>query len=300
LSQELSPPVLHHSDLIQALEWLARQMDSQFGLQVALEADRKQRFDKSALKVFLFRAVQELLFNVVKHAGVKSASLVLAESADNMVITVSDEGHGFNVETLASYSESTGFGLLSLKERSRHIGCHLCIESAPEQGCRVTLAVPHDLFAEASTGEIATEFDPHANIRSDLKAPEGSAGIRVLIADDHTVMRKGLIKLIAAHSHIHVVGEAADGKEAIEMARRLNPDVLVMDVSMPEMDGVEAAGKIRSELPGLRIVGLSMFEDEHVALAMQQAGAEAFVSKTASSEELLKAIYGVEGDKASS
>jgi DNA-binding NarL/FixJ family response regulator len=109
-------------------------------------------------------------------------------------------------------------------------------------------------------------------------------------------MRKGLIQLIAGHSDINVVAEASNGKEALEKALELNPDVVVLDVSMPEMDGVEAAGRIKSELPAVRIVGLSMFEDEHIGEAMRAAGASTFVSKTASSAELLRAIYGLDDE----
>ncbi len=298
LSHELSPPVLHHTGLISALKWLVQQMESQFGLQVALEAAGvEQRFDKSALKVFLFRAVQEFLFNTVKHSGVKSARVVLAESGKDMTIRVSDEGRGFDPEAVASHNAVTGYGLLSLKERSRHIGCRLEIESAPGQGCRVTLSIPRDLFSEEAPVKVQSGPARPDAITPDRKSPDGSGNLRVLIADDHNVMRKGLIQLIAGHPEIQVVGEAADGREAVEKALELNPDVVVLDVSMPEMDGVEAAGRIRAELPAVRIVGLSMLEDEQIAQAMRKAGANAFVSKTASAAELLKAIYGLEGVK---
>jgi DNA-binding NarL/FixJ family response regulator len=116
--------------------------------------------------------------------------------------------------------------------------------------------------------------------------------IRVLLADDHKVMRQGLIKLIANQPGLSIVGEAANGREAVELARNLQPNVVIMDVSMPEMDGIEASRRLKAELPKVRIIGLSMFEDEQTAHRMYAAGAEAFVAKTASSAELLKAIYG--------
>jgi len=106
------------------------------------------------------------------------------------------------------------------------------------------------------------------------------------------VMRQGLIRLIEGQPDIEVVGEAANGRQAIDRARQLHPDVVVMDISMPVMDGVEATRLMKSEFPDIRVIGLSMFEDEHIARTMHEAGAEAFVSKTASSAELLKAIYG--------
>ena len=114
----------------------------------------------------------------------------------------------------------------------------------------------------------------------------------MLFVDDHKVMRQGLIRLIGTQPGIIVAGEASNGKKAIERVRQLKPDVVVMDVSMPEMDGIEATRHIKAQWPKVRVIGLSMVEDEHITKTMIDAGAEAFVSKTASSTELLKAIYG--------
>ena len=118
--------------------------------------------------------------------------------------------------------------------------------------------------------------------------------VRVLIADDHKVMRQGLIRIIDGKPDISVVGQAVNGREALELTRQLRPDVVVMDVSMPEMDGVEATRRIKADFPEVRVIGLSMFDDEHSSKAMREAGAESFVSKSASSSELLKSIYGME------
>ena len=142
LSHELSPAVLHHSSLVAAIEWLSGQMKKQFGLEVQLESDGAQQFENVPMKVFLFRAVQELLFNVVKHAGVKSACVILSGSGNALAITVSDQGRGFNPDILDACTETTGFGLLSLRERARYIGGDLMIESAPGRGSRFTLTVP--------------------------------------------------------------------------------------------------------------------------------------------------------------
>jgi len=291
LSHELSPPVLHHSDLIAALNGLARQMNEQFGLQVELQADAKQYFESAPLKLFVFRAVQELLFNVVKHADVGSARIALSGSDGRLDITVSDRGRGLDPEMLDSATAPAGFGLLALRERARHIGGDLVIQSAPGQGSRFTLTIPLnapkvDETQQPSPGRIPiTPAEP-----THTDPPEG---VRVLFADDHQVMRNGLIQLMAGQPNIQVVGGAADGLEALEQARRLKPDVVVMDVSMPKMDGIEATRRIKAELPEVRVIALSMHQDEHIARTMCDAGAEAFVCKTASSADLLKAIYGI-------
>jgi PAS domain S-box-containing protein len=286
LSHELSPAVLHHSGLIPALAWLGGQFKDKFGLQVQLESDTAEQFEDSPLKPFLFRAVRELLFNVIKHAGVKCARVNLSASDGRLCIAVSDKGLGFDPEVLDFHDETTGFGLMSIRERARYAGGDLVIESRPEKGSRFTLTVPV---------RMAGPDDPQRRAADRLAQyrPEGdAAGIRVLFVDDHHVMRQGLINLMKALPGIQVAGEAANGREAIERVRQLKPDLVLMDISMPEMDGIEATRRIKAELPTVRIVGLSVHEDDPLAEAMRAAGAEALVSKTAPSSLLLRTIFG--------
>jgi CheY-like chemotaxis protein len=286
----LSPAVLHHSGLIAAIKWLGGQLQGKFGLQVRLESDSARLFEDSPLKAFLFRAVQELLFNVIKHAGVKSAHVVLSASDSNLAVAVSDRGLGFNPNLLDSQSETTGFGLMSIRERARYVGGELVIESRPKQGSRLTLTVPACLTEAYDQQRRATDREPTAP--SEDPVPDGAGRIRVLIVDDHPLMREGLIKLMKTQAGILVIGEAANGREAIERGRQLRPDLVLMDVSMPEMDGIEATRRLKAEQPMVRVVGLSVHEDEHLARAMREAGAETFISKTASFSQLLEAIYG--------
>jgi PAS domain S-box-containing protein len=293
LSHELSPAVLYHADLSAALTWLADQMNEQFGLKVHLEGAAGQSIESMPLKVFVFRAVQELLFNVVKHSGVNSAQVTPSGSEGSIIIAITDQGRGFDPAILKSLTTKVGLGLLSIRERASYIGGSLEIKSAPGQGTCFTLTIPTGVTGSAGDlppVDVPAEHQPtrDAAKTKTIRTP----GVRVLFADDHKVMRQGLIRLMASLPDIQVVGEAANGLEAIELARQLKPDVVVMDISMPEMDGVEATRIIKSELPGVRVIGLSMFEDKQGAVSMLNAGAQAFVSKAASASELLKAIYG--------
>jgi PAS domain S-box-containing protein len=290
LSHELSPAVLHQSGLVAGLKWLARQMDEQFGMKIDLEIAEDLQVDNSPLKIFLFRAVQELVFNIVKHAGVRSGRVVLSGANSSLKVTVSDRGKGFDLDVIENSTGKIGFGLLTIRERASHIGGRLEIESALGHGSSFHLTLPvRPCFPERQPTAAQLDFQPLKGKKS-ITAATGA--IRILFVDDHKVMRQGLIQLISNQADIQVVGEAANGKEAIEKTRQLRPDVIVMDVSMPVMDGIEATRHIKAEMPHVRIIGLSMFEDEHVSVAMHRVGAEAFVSKTASTAELLKAIYG--------
>ncbi|MDX9788586.1 MAG: response regulator [Desulfobacterales bacterium] len=291
LSHELSPAVLYHSGLIDALKWLAEQMKKQFGLRVYLEAAAGQTVESMPIKIFMFRAIQELLFNVVKHAHVKSARIVISGSTDNVIAIVSDQGRGFDSNVLEPSTPVVGLGLLSIKERASYIGGSLVIESEPGRGSRFILALPLGVSKIDSMSPFDLKTEPPPD--TPVKDPEiaGVKGISVLFADDHLVIRQGLIRLITGRPGIILAGEATTGYEAVDLARRLRPDVVLMDISMPEMDGIEATHRIKAELPQIRVIGLSMYEDEQISRAILEAGAEAFLNKAASASDLLKAIY---------
>jgi PAS domain S-box-containing protein len=290
LSHELSPPVLQHSDLMPAIQWLVQHAKDQFALEVELAGDPIDLHENAPLKVFVFRAVQQLLLNVAKHAGVKKARIELSAYQTHFTLVVFDDGKGFDPSDLKTEEKTRrlGLGLLSLRERANYIGGAFVIESAPGQGARFTLKLPFGTIAEEPPAK--REALP-ADSPADQKE-NAVKKMRVLFVDDHQLMRKSLVRLAAAQSDIEIAGEAASGPEAIAFAQRLQPDVVVMDVSMPGMDGIAATRLIKAERPEVRIIGLSMFEDEQVGAAMMQAGAEAVVSKTAPPGELLQAIQG--------
>ena len=132
---------------------------------------------------------------------------------------------------------------------------------------------------QSENGNIGTNFAPGTKTR-------------VIFADDHKIFRQALVGLIEGKADIHLVGEASNGEEAVDLARKFNPDVIVMDISMPRMNGVEATRQIKTELPSVRVVVLSMYQDKQIARIMIEAGAEAFLTKSVSSAELLQAIRG--------
>lgn len=119
--------------------------------------------------------------------------------------------------------------------------------------------------------------------------------LRVLLADDHEVVRTGLRSLIDGTPGMQVVGEARDGAEACRRAAELRPDVVVMDVSMPVLDGVEATERLSAEQPGVRVVALTMHEDRGHLARLLQAGAAGYVLKRAAANELVRAIEVVAG-----
>ncbi len=117
--------------------------------------------------------------------------------------------------------------------------------------------------------------------------------IHVVLADDHAVVRKGIRNFLEEDSDIQVVAEAADGAEAVALAAQHRPDVVVLDIQMPRMNGIEATRRIKAELPQVKVLILSAYDDDPYIFALLQAGASGYVLKTAESSELVRAVKAV-------
>jgi DNA-binding NarL/FixJ family response regulator len=114
--------------------------------------------------------------------------------------------------------------------------------------------------------------------------------LQVLLADDHKMVREGLRLLIDSQPDMHVVGEAANGREVLVQARELKPDVIVMDLSMPELNGLQATERLRSEAPEIKVVAITANEDESYLRQLAKVGAAGYVLKRSAGDELVKAI----------
>lgn len=289
LTADLSPPVLYDGGLVAGLRWLAGRMQEKHGLIIDVQADAQDEPQDQELQIFLYQAVREMLFNVVKHAGVNQARVSLRRHDSQVTVQVQDPGRGFNTATAHQTTSSSGFGILSLRERVKLMGGRLDITSAPGKGTCVTLEVDEHRTTLAPTGNVAAPA--RATQDEEPLAPHRSKGeIRVLLADDHKVLREGLAQLLQGEQDLHVVGQASDGLEAVELAGRLRPDVVIMDISMPRMDGIDATRAITTQNPAIRVIGLSMHEAGAMEAKMRSAGAVAYLRKDGPSNALVAAI----------
>jgi len=117
--------------------------------------------------------------------------------------------------------------------------------------------------------------------------------IRILLADDHAVVRQGFRMILSAHPDLEIVGEAGNGREAVELAAALRPDVVVMDVAMPELNGIEAARRLTAENPHTRVVALSMHKDSVYVREILRAGARGYLLKDSVADDLVAAVRAV-------
>jgi PAS domain S-box-containing protein len=299
LMHDLSPTVLHEFGLGAALVWLSERM-KRHGLAVSivssLPSDTRLPEDRAVL---LFQCVRELLMNVVKHAGSGRATVAVATEAQRLSIEVRDGGAGFDMqEALKTGGLGGRFGLFSIRERMAAMGGSFDLDSSPGMGTTARLTLPIEPATSAS-GRVRAggQIDGRPVVGQGLAAlgPAPPAGtgqhmIRVLLVDDHAMMRQGLRSVLEAYSDIEIVGEAGDGEEAIAGTERLRPSIVVMDINMPRMNGIEATSRIKQRFPETIVVGLSVNAAHDNQAAMAQAGASALLTKEAAVDQLYRNI----------
>lgn len=275
------PPTLDKEDVTETLEWLAKKM-KKHGLEVIVEDDGQPKRASEEIRTILLQSVREVLFNVIRHAGVNNARLKLSRSGRRIAVRVEDKGKGFHPEkNNFDPARQKGFGLFNVREQMDLIGGSVDIDSKPGRGTTVKLIAPLKNGDEEKLG---------GDIVQDGEPKKSAEKIRVMLVDDHQMVRKGLKNIVNAEKDIEVVAEAADGKEAVELAKKTTLDIIVMDVNMPKMDGIEATKRITSMLSDVRIVGLSLHDQQEVVENMRSAGAAAYLSKNEVSKALCATI----------
>ncbi|HEU4503534.1 MAG TPA: PAS domain S-box protein [Nitrospira sp.] len=285
LVAELTPPVLREFGFSMAVTWLAQQM-RRHGLRVELQLSTVDVDLPEEVAVLLFLSVRELLMNVVKHAhtDVATVSLNINPQGDRE-LTVTDQGRGFDPQgvKIERQGKLEHFGLFSIRERMEALGGRIEIHSAMQQGTRVVLVLPGLRDSTTENGHEGQDVCHAAT------APK-TAALRVLMVDDHAMVREGIKTILQLYEDLEVVGEAADGEAAVALASQFQPDVIVMDINMPKMDGVEATKRIKQRFPSIVIIGLSVQQADQVDRLMKEAGAATYLTKDQAAERLYKAI----------
>jgi PAS domain S-box-containing protein len=302
LVADLSPPVLHDFGLPAALTWLGEQMQRhELSVSVHLHNHEGLKLPENQA-VLLFQSVRELLLNVAKHAGSGEAMVRLEPRAGDLHIEVRDDGTGFAPAAVMSAPQKTSgvsgkFGLFSIRERMKALGGRFEITSAPGQGTTATIVLPLTV-----TGPTSREVDLSrpTSMEAVIHAPTAGQSrpdslpmlpmMRVLLVDDHAMVRQGLRSVLDTYADIDIVGEAWNGEEAVARAETLRPAVVVMDINMPKMNGIEATALIKARHPETIVIGLSVNVGSDTHEAMRAAGASILLTKEAAVEKLYSAI----------
>lgn len=283
------PPTFNKEEVREALEWVAKEMEK-YDLNVVIEDDERPKPLTEERRTILYQCVRELLINIVKYAGVNKARLMLSRKGNYVRVAVEDEGVGFDMNTEKSiYIKEGQFGLFNIRERMDWMGGRFEIVSEPGGGTKAVLYAP---AKEKGEGEMSGESIEEKSMSTDKNHSEADGGkkLKILIADDHQMVRNGFRQMIDKQDDLKVIAEAADGEETVRLARETTPDVILMDVNMPKMDGIEATKILSSDLMEICIIGLSLHDHEEVVENMRNAGASAYVSKDQAFETLCETI----------
>ena len=295
LTVDLCPPILHNGGLPAGLRWLGERFAARQAFAVEVTADEGADPGRADLRTLLFQSAREMLLNARKYSGEGRARVDLRVvgpgtggtgiGGTRVELTVSDDGRGFDATAalLEPGANGGGFGLFSIRERVTLLGGSLAVVSLPGAGATFRLTVPQE-------GPGGVDGPAHPDPTAAAAAAAATAAVRVLLVDDHTVVRHSLRLLLNCEADFEVIGEAADGRDGVERALELEPDVILMDFTMPRMNGEEATRRIVAALPRVRVIGLSMHTADDCGAAMTAAGASAYLSKNGDPETLLATI----------
>jgi PAS domain S-box-containing protein len=250
----------------------------QIGYEEALGEERLPTETETAL----YRVTQEALTNARKHAHTTRAHITLGRRGQSIYLEVRDRGRGFEQSAMQEASgPGERVGLSSMRERVALLGGELKIMSEPGAGTSVVVEVP--LPVPEVTIQVPEDIDV-----GHVRRETGPA--RLLIADDHALTREGIRTALASVPDLEVIAEAANGREALELCRELRPELVLMDVRMPEMNGLTATRAIKGERPDTSVLMVTTYENPNYLLEAIKAGAAGYVLKDAPRGQLLGTV----------
>ncbi|MDA2235761.1 hybrid sensor histidine kinase/response regulator transcription factor [Bacillus cereus] len=244
--------------LIQSLQNLGAEFQEHAQVNVSFRTFGEEYQLSRQAKITFVRCLQESLTNAVRHGQGTEIIVSLQFEQQYTRLEVQDNGKG-NVEW------QEGFGMNAMKERAMNLQGHLSVYTKPEEGMLVTCTIPRQ-----------------TEIKDGL--------IRLLIVDDQPFVRESLRTLLDRYEDLNVVGLAEDGNEAIDLCGRLQPHVILMDLDMQHMDGIEATKKIKQQWPHIRVLIFTTFQDTEQAVESLRNGADGFLLKSIETLELANTI----------
>jgi two-component system NarL family sensor kinase len=298
LSYLLHPPLLDESGIGSAIRWYSEGFQKRSGIKLNVNISPDLGRLSTEVEMALFRVVQESLTNVHRYSGSPDADISVKTEGDAVKLQVVDHGKGIEAGSSRVKVEgiaALGVGIPGMRERLRQLGGQLEVDFGRD-GTRVSASVP---IAKAKvpdrTGdyEVAIVAPTNGNSNGDAKTTTSDMRRRILIADDHEVMRRGVRGLLESHDEWAVCGEAFEGREVVVKSRELRPDLIIMDINMPGLTGIDAAQQIRKENPTAKILFFSVHESAQTVREVVNAGAQGYVAKSRAGHDLVDAVRNV-------
>ena len=292
LSYLLHPPLLDELGLSSAVHWYTQGFEKRTGIHVDVDIPRDFLRLPADVETTLFRVIQESLTNVHRYADSLKAFIHVKRVGDEVNLEIGDYGKGIRADVLKSSRDSVaplGVGIQGMKERMRQLSGRLEVTSRPNKGTIVTATLPiRVLRPEPAPDSDRVEESSSAN----GETQETVAGVRrrILIADDHEVLRRGIRTMLESEKEWEVCGEAFDGQEVVEKAASLNPDLVILDINMPVLNGVAAVRQILRNRPQTKVLVFSVHDSEQTVREILSAGAHGYLSKAKAGEELVQVV----------
>ena len=272
ISSELRPEMLEHLGLVSALTELSTTFARVSGLRVERQFDPALPKLSADAELAVYRIAQEGLTNVARHAAATEVTIALERGPGSVVLSVGDDGRGFD-----GPPQEHG-GLRSMRERALLIDGALAVKPRRRGGVEVRLEVPAPAAVQAAAGSCGGEVLMPIPLVT-----------RILVADDYPIVRSGLKKVLDAAPDLEVVAEAEDGAEAVEKALSEDIHLVILDVSMPRMTGIQAAAELHKRKPELKTLMLSMHDSEQFLFEALKAGASGYVLKSGADTDIVEA-----------
>jgi DNA-binding NarL/FixJ family response regulator len=282
--RELQPPLLKELGLVPSLRRYADDFSKQTGIALTLTgwAALTERIPET-LEIALFRIIQEALDNVREHAHASQAEVKLDLTPEELVVTIADNGQGFDVSQ--GIVPGRRLGLVAMRDRADLLAGSLQIFSEPGRGARVVLTAPR--------ARLLQPIEVSMKAKNSRKKKVSPAGIRLMIVDDHPLFRAGLRRVLEMEPGFEIVGEAINGQEALDKARELEPQVILMDVNLPVLNGLQATRELTASRDDIAVVVLTAYHDDEQMLHAIRAGASAYFPKDVDPQELVRAVHEV-------
>ncbi len=268
----LRPGTLDQLGLLPALEWISDHTLRSNEIAFTIEAEGLDGRLPREIETTLFRIAQEAINNVARHSQATTLTISLLAELEAVTMILCDNGQGFTTETGATgHRHEPSLGIEGMKERASLAGGELFIESKPDIGTTLRVTIP-----------IPTRKEQGEDMTNQL--------IRLIVVDDHAIMREGLVKLLEEEPDLQIVGLASTGQEAIDLVHQKAVDVVLLDIVMEDMNGLEAARQILSAKSEIKVIILTMYEEKAFLQEALQVGASGYFLKGSNSTELVQTI----------
>jgi len=277
----LRPELLEQAGLVGGLAALADEFRVNSMVDVDVETYGVEEEDLSPEQTGqLLSIAREALSNIARHSKATQGTVSVEAHDGTITLTVTDNGVGFDPELARGPGHQ---GLINMRARAVAVGRATC------PGKRAWWRHAYHRGGCAARNAWYRREPGRRRMTDQLDARP----LRLLVVDDHEVVRQGLVSLLDRREHFQVVAEAGTAAEAVEMARKFEPDLVVMDVRLPDGSGIEACREIRAEFPATRVVILTSYPDEEAVLSAIIAGASGYLLKQIRSRDLVSALESV-------